>query len=53
MLLKVLGKRYTLLKNLVAIFKAKKKELLVVARLLNITINRPSKIKEIEILDIP
>jgi hypothetical protein len=47
LLLKVLGKRYTLLKNLVAIFKVKEKELLVVIRLLSVTINGPSKVKGI------
>jgi len=45
--LRALGKRYTLLKNLVAIFKVKEKEFLVVARLLSVTINRPSEVKGI------
>jgi hypothetical protein len=47
LLLKVLNKRYTLSKNSVAIFKVKKKELLVVARLLSVTANGPSKVKGI------
>jgi hypothetical protein len=47
LLLRVLSKRYTLLKNLIAIFKVKEKELLVVTRLLSVTANGPSKVKGI------
>jgi hypothetical protein len=47
LLLRALGERYTLLKNSVAIFKVKEKELLVITRLLNVTTNRPSKVKGI------
>jgi hypothetical protein len=46
LLLRVLSEQYTLLKNSVAIFKVKEKELLVVIRLLSITANRLSKVKE-------
>ena len=46
--LKALGERYALLKNSVAIFKVKEKELLVVTRLLNITTNGSSEVKGIE-----
>ena len=45
--LRVLGERYTLLKNSVAIFKVKEKELLVVIRLLSVTANRLNKVKGI------
>ena len=45
--LRALGKRYTLLKNLAAIFKVKEKEFLVAARLLSVTISGPSKVKGI------
>jgi hypothetical protein len=48
LLLKVLNKQYTSSKKLIAIFKIKEKELLVVIKLLNITINGPNKIKGIE-----
>ena len=47
MLLRALNKRDILLKNLVAIFEVKEKEFLVAVRLLSVTINRPSKVKEI------
>jgi hypothetical protein len=47
LLLKALGERYTLLKNSVAIFKVKEKELLIVIRLLSVTANRPNKVKKI------
>ena len=47
LLLRVLGKQYALLKNLVAIFKVKEKEFLVAARLLSITTSGPSKVKGI------
>jgi hypothetical protein len=47
LLLRVLGKRYTILKNIGAIFKVKEKEFLVVTRLLSITANRPSEVKGI------
>jgi hypothetical protein len=47
LLLRVLGKRYAILKNIGAIFKVKEKEFLVVARLLSVTANRPSKVKGI------
>jgi hypothetical protein len=53
LLLRVLSKQYTLLKNLIAIFKVKKKELLVIARLLNITANRLSKVKGIKNIKYP
>jgi hypothetical protein len=53
LLLKVLSKQYTLLKNSVAIFKVKEKELLVVTRLLSITANRPSKVKGIRNIRYP
>jgi hypothetical protein len=53
LLLKVLGKRYTLLKNLVAIFKIKEKELLIIIRLLSITINGFSKVKKIRNIKYP
>ena len=45
--LKVLGKRYALLKNLVAILEVKEKELLVVARLLNVAVNGFGEVKGI------
>ena len=45
--LKVLGEWYALLKNLIAIFEVKEKELLVITKLLNITTNRPSEVKGI------
>ena len=45
--LKALGERYALLKNSVAIFKVKEKELLVVAKLLSITTNGSSEVKGI------
>jgi hypothetical protein len=45
--LRVLGEQYALLKNSVAIFKVKEKELLVVTRFLSVTANRPSKVKGI------
>ena len=45
MLFRVLGKQYTSLKYLVAIFKVKGKEFLVVTRLISVTANRPSKVK--------
>jgi len=45
LLLRALGKRYTSLKNLIAIFKVKEKEFLVVTRLLSVTTNRPSEVK--------
>ena len=45
--LKALSEWYILLKNPVAIFKVKEKELLIVTRLLNITINRLNKVKGI------
>jgi hypothetical protein len=47
LLLRALDKQYALLKNLIAIFKVKEKEFLVVTRLLSITTNRPSKVKGI------
>jgi hypothetical protein len=47
LLLKVLSKQYTLLKNSVAIFKVKEKELLIVTKLLSVTTNRPNKVKKI------
>jgi hypothetical protein len=53
LLLKALGKQYTLLKNSVAIFKVKKKELLIVIRLLSVTANRPSKVKGIKNIKYP
>jgi hypothetical protein len=53
LLLKVLGKQYTLLKNLVAIFKVKEKELLIVIKLLSVTANKPSKVKGIRNIKYP
>jgi hypothetical protein len=47
LLLKVLSERYALLKNSVAIFKIKEKELLVVIKLLSVTANKFSKVKRI------
>jgi hypothetical protein len=46
--LKVLGEWYTLLKNLIAIFKVKEKELLIVIKLLSVIINKSSKVKGIK-----
>ena len=45
---KVLSEWYALLKNPVAIFEVKEKELLVVTKLSNVTTNRPSKVKGIK-----
>ena len=45
--LRALDEWYTLLKNLLVIFKIEEKELLVVARLLSIATNRPGKVKGI------
>jgi hypothetical protein len=53
LLLKVLGEWYTLLKNLIAIFKVKEKELLIIIKLLNITTNKSSKVKEIKNIKYP
>jgi hypothetical protein len=53
LLLRALGKWYTSSKNLVAIFKVKEKELLVVTRLLSVITNRPSKVKKIKNIKYP
>jgi hypothetical protein len=53
LLLKALSKQYTLLKNLIAIFKVKEKELLIVIRLSSVITNRLNKVKGIRNIKYP